>query len=143
MIRKHNQLSTTQLAAQVAAIEADRQARPLHPNRLKVEGEIWPKYREAHEQARGQARKDLAAAFDAEVNGFLFPNKLTHTERAEIRAALNEVKARMLESRMERFQDSHFSISWFLDSTNLVDLALAQAHHFAAVALARQIAAHL
>lgn len=64
-------------------------------------------------------------------------------ERAEIRAALDVAKAEMQGERMERFEDSHYSVSWFLESTNLVDLALAQAHRCAAVALSHQIVAHL
>lgn len=64
-------------------------------------------------------------------------------EREAIRAALDAAKAEMQTERMERLEDSYCSISWFLESTNLVDLALAQAHRCAAVALSRQIVAHL
>jgi len=89
------QISTALLAANNEALDKALALRPLHPRRLAVESEIWPKYAEAHRKARGEKRKAISNAFEREVNALLFPD-----EAAAIRTALHEAGRELNMQRM-------------------------------------------
>lgn len=59
--------------------------------------------------------------------GWFDSNRVTVPDADEV-AALDNAKASLNAARLDRIEQSNFSIAWFLDSDNLVDLELAKAH---------------